>query len=94
MTKKTKIDNSKLINFIKNDSQKIMVSISTFLNLISFPILILIYTIMLFKYLGYIFFFGFLALIINFVFTFYLKNQMKNLQMEKQKKIDERIKIT
>ena len=94
LTKKTKIDNSKLINFIQNDSQKIMVSISTFSNLISFPILILIYTIMLFKYLGYIFFFGFLALIINFGFTFYLQNQMKNLQMEKQKKIDERIKIT
>ena len=82
LTKKTKIDNSKLINFIQNDSQKIMVSISTLSNLISFPILILIYTIMLFKYLGYIFFFGFLAFIINFVFTFYLQNQMKNLNYD------------
>ena len=94
LTKKSKIDNAKLINFTQNDSQKIMMSISTLANLICFPILILIYCIMLFNYMGKTFIFGFIALILNFVITFYLQNQMKNRQMEKQKSIDNRMKIT
>ena len=94
LTKKSKIDNAKLINFTQNDSQKIMLSISTLANLICFPILILIYCIMLFNYMGKTFIFGFIALILNFVITFYLQNQMKNRQMEKQKSIDNRMKIT
>ena len=94
LTKKSKIDNAKLINFTQNDSQKIMMSISTLANLICFPILIFIYCIMLFNYMGKTFIFGFIALILNFVITFYLQNQMKNRQMEKQKSIDNRMKIT
>ena len=94
LTKKSKIDNAKLINFTQNDSQKIMMSISTLANLICFPILILIYCIMLFNYMGKTFIFGFIALTLNFVITFYLQNQMKNRQMEKQKSIDNRMKIT
>ena len=94
LTKKSKIDNAKLINFTQNDSQKIMLSISNLANLICFPILILIYCIMLFNYMGKTFIFGFIALILNFVITFYLQNQMKNRQMEKQKSIDNRMKIT
>ena len=94
LTKNSKIDNAKLINFTQNDSQKIMMSISTLSNLICFPILISIYCIMLFNYMGKTFIFGFIALILNFVITFYLQNQMKYRQMEKQKSIDNRMKIT
>ena len=94
LTKRTKIDNAKLINFMQNDSQKIILTVSTLSNLFFFPILISTYCSMLFYYMGKAFIFGFVALIVNFMFTFYLQNQMKNRQMLKQKSIDNRMKIT
>jgi ABC-type bacteriocin/lantibiotic exporter with double-glycine peptidase domain len=91
---KGKSNQGEIINFLQVDSMKISMMMTSSPNMLVTPVLISIYTYLLFKFFGIAFLYGFIALIIFISINFYIQNLYRIKQKELLKRKDERIKIT
>ena len=94
MENNTKIRPSDIANYIQQDCQKIILTITLLPNVLCIPILIFVFCIILYKYMGFPFIYGIFSLFVLFIVNLFLQNDMKKAQKIKQDSIDQRMKIT
>ncbi len=83
-----------IFNYIQNDSHKIYKLMSNFHNLISVPILIVMYNYLLFKFMGISFVIGFIVMIIFFIINYHYRKKFSEYLSLYLKKLDNRMKVT
>ena len=83
-----------IYNYIQSDSHKLMRLMSNCPNLISVPFLIIMYSYLLFKYMGISFIMGFIVMIIFLIINYYYRKQFSKYLKLYLKKSDKRMGIT
>ena len=83
-----------IYNYIQSDSHKLMRLMSNCPNLISVPFLIIMYSYLLFKYMGISFIMGFVVMIIFLIINYYYRKQFSKYLKLYLKKSDKRMGIT
>ena len=94
MENNTKIRPSDIVNYIQIDCQKIILTVTLLPNVLCIPILIFVFCVMLYKYMGFPFIYGIFSLFVLFIINLFLQNDMKKAQKIKQDSIDQRMKVT
>ena len=94
MENNTKIRPSDIVNYIQIDCQKIILTITLLPNVLCIPILIFVFCVILYKYMGFPFIYGIFSLFVLFIVNLFLQNDMKKAQKIKQDSIDQRMKVT
>jgi ATP-binding cassette, subfamily C (CFTR/MRP), member 1 len=89
-----KSSEGEIINFLQVDSAKLAMVMTFCPTLIIIPIQIIVYTLMLFEFMGISFIFGFAALAIFLGINFKIMKNYSVLQKEMLKKKDTRMKVT
>lgn len=89
-----KSSEGEIINFLQVDSAKLAMVMTFCPTLIIIPIQIVVYTFMLFEFMGISFIFGFAALAVFLGINFKIMKNYSVLQKEMLKKKDERMKVT
>ena len=83
-----------IYNYIQGDSHKLSKLMSSCPNLISVPFLIIMYSYLLFKYMGISFIMGFIVMIIFLIINYYYRKQFSIYLKLYLKKSDKRMGIT
>ena len=83
-----------IYNYIQSDSHKLSRLMSSCPNLISVPFLIIMYSYLLFKYMGLSFIMGFIVMIIFLIINYYYRKQFSKYLKLYLKKSDKRMGIT
>ena len=83
-----------IYNYIQSDSHKLSRLMSSCPNLISVPFLIIMYSYLLFKYMGLSFIMGFIVMIIFLLINYYYRKQFSKYLKLYLKKSDKRMGIT
>ena len=83
-----------IYNYLQNDSHKIYKLMSNFHNLISVPILIVMYNYLLFKFMGISFIVGFAVMIIFLIVNYYYRKQFSKYLSLYLKQLDKRMRVT
>ena len=83
-----------IYNYIQNDSHKIYKLMSNFHNLISVPLLIVMYNYLLFKFMGISFVIGFIVMIIFLIVNYYYRKQFSKYLSLYLKQLDKRMRVT
>ena len=83
-----------IYNYIQSDSHKLSKLMSNCPNLISVPFLIIMYSYLLFKYMGISFIMGFIVMIIFLLINYYYRKQFSKYLKLYLKKSDKRMGIT
>ena len=83
-----------IYNYIQSDSHKLSRLMSSCPNMISVPFLIIMYSYLLFKYMGYSFIMGFIVMIIFLIINYYYRKQFSKYLKLYLKKSDKRMGIT
>ena len=83
-----------IYNYLQSDSHKLSKLMSSCPNIISVPFLIIMYSILLFKYMGISFIIGFVVMIIFLIINYYYRKQFSKYLKLYLKKSDKRMQIT
>ena len=83
-----------IYNYLQSDSHKLSKLMSSCPNIISVPFLIIIYNVLLFKYMGISFIIGFVVMIIFLIINYYYRKQFSKYLKLYLKKSDKRMQIT
>ena len=87
-------ESGEILNFVQVDSHKLTMLMMQSPTAICIPIMIIAYSYMLFKFLGWSFIFGLIVLIFFVFLNFILMRKFKRHQKLRQKRIDDRLKVT
>ncbi len=87
-------ESGEILNFVQVDSHKLTMLMMQSPTAITIPIMIIAYSYMLFKFLGWNFIFGLVVLIFFVFLNFLLMRKFKRHQKLRQKRIDDRLKVT
>ena len=83
-----------IYNYLQSDSHKLSKLMSSCPNIISVPFLIIMYSVLLFKYMGISFIIGFVVMIIFLIINYYYRKQFSKYLKLYLKKSDKRMQIT
>ena len=83
-----------IYNYLQSDSHKLSKLMSSCPNIISVPFLIIMYSYLLFKYMGISFIIGFLVMIIFLIINYYYRKQFSKYLKLYLKKSDKRMRVT
>ena len=83
-----------IYNYLQSDSHKLSKLMSSCPNIISVPFLIIMYSYLLFKYMGISFIIGFIVMIIFLIINYYYRKQFSKYLKLYLKKSDKRMQIT
>ena len=83
-----------IYNYLQSDSHKLSKLMSSCPNIISVPFLIIMYSVLLFKYMGISFIIGFVVMIIFVIINYYYRKQFSKYLKLYLKKSDKRMQIT
>ena len=88
------ITSAELVNYTQVDAQNIVHVIRLFPVIINVPIMVIVYSVMLFKYMGIAFVFGVIVLFVFVMCNLCLQKRMKRNMGLRQKALDVRMKAT
>lgn len=91
---KSKFSSAEIINFVQVDSAKLIQGLKLFPSLINVPIILVIFSVFLFSFMGISYFIGLGTLFCLIMLNIFLQRIMSRRQKEKQIAIDQRMKIT
>jgi ABC-type multidrug transport system fused ATPase/permease subunit len=89
-----KAETGEIVNYVQVDSNQLIRFVTMSPSLITIPISIVAYSILLFQYLGVAFFFGLVVLMIFLVINYFMQKTFKKLQKRRQGNSDKRLRMT
>ena len=93
-SRKEMAESGEILNFVQVDSHKLTMLMMQSPTAITIPIMIVAYSYMLFTFLGWSFIFGLFVLLFFVFLNFVLMRKFKIHQKLRQKRIDDRLKVT
>ena len=89
-----KAETGEIVNYVQVDSNQLIRFVTMSPSLITIPISIIAYSVLLFQYLGVAFFFGLVVLMIFLIINYFMQKTFKRLQKRRQGNSDKRLRMT
>ena len=89
-----KAETGEIVNYVQVDSNQLIRFVTMSPSLITIPISIVAYSVLLFNYLGLAFLFGLIVLFIFLVINYFMQKTFKRLQKRRQGNMDKRLRLT
>ena len=89
-----KAETGEIVNYVQVDSNQLIRFVTMSPSLITIPISIVAYSVLLFDYLGIAFAFGLVVLIIFLIINYVMQKTFKRLQKRRQGQMDKRLRMT
>ena len=89
-----KAETGEIVNYVQVDSNQLIRFVTLSPSLITIPISIIAYSVLLFNYLGIAFAFGLVVLLIFLVVNYVMQKSFKKLQKRRQRQMDKRLRMT
>ena len=89
-----KAETGEIVNYVQVDSNQLIRFVTMSPQLLTIPISITAYSILLFYYLGFAFFFGLVVLVIFLILNYVMQKTFKRLQKQRQGNMDKRLRMT
>ena len=89
-----KAETGEIVNYVQVDSNQLIRFVTMSPSLITIPISIVAYSVLLFDYLGIAFLFGLVVLFIFLIINYFMQKTFKRLQKRRQGNMDKRLRLT